>query len=63
MVHALEGAPASEVSFSPWWRRHMAAAFAFPEINGQMVSVAMAPGTRSISTIENGSHASHRSLP
>jgi NlpC/P60 family putative phage cell wall peptidase len=30
MIHALEGAPVSEVSLSPWWRRHLAAAFAFP---------------------------------
>ena len=31
MIHALEGAPVSEVAFTPWWRRHLAAAFAFPE--------------------------------
>jgi NlpC/P60 family putative phage cell wall peptidase len=31
MIHALEGAPVSEVAFSPWWRRHLAAAFQFPE--------------------------------
>jgi NlpC/P60 family putative phage cell wall peptidase len=31
MIHALEGAPVSEVSLSPWWHRHLAAAFAFPE--------------------------------
>ncbi|MFX7824808.1 hypothetical protein ABTK20_20660, partial [Acinetobacter baumannii] len=30
MIHATEGAAASEVSVSPWWRRRMAAAFAFP---------------------------------
>jgi NlpC/P60 family putative phage cell wall peptidase len=30
MIHALEGAPVSEVSFSPWWRRHLAGAFMFP---------------------------------
>jgi NlpC/P60 family putative phage cell wall peptidase len=30
MIHALEGAPVSEVSLSPWWRRHLAGAFAFP---------------------------------
>ena len=29
MIHALEGAPVSEVSLSPWWRRHLAGAFAF----------------------------------
>ncbi len=30
MIHAIEGADACEVSFSPWWRRRLAAAFAFP---------------------------------
>jgi NlpC/P60 family putative phage cell wall peptidase len=30
MIHALEGAPVSEVAFSPWWRRHVAGAFMFP---------------------------------
>ena len=30
MIHALEGAPVSEVTFSPWWRRHLAGVFAFP---------------------------------
>jgi NlpC/P60 family putative phage cell wall peptidase len=30
MIHALEGAPVSEIAFTPWWRRHLAAAFAFP---------------------------------
>lgn len=32
MIHAIEGAPVAEVSLSPWWRRHIAAAFRFPEI-------------------------------
>jgi hypothetical protein len=32
MIHTLEGAPVSEVAFTPWWRRHIAAAFAFPAI-------------------------------
>jgi NlpC/P60 family putative phage cell wall peptidase len=31
MIHALEGAPVCEVALSSWWRRHLAAAFAFPE--------------------------------
>jgi hypothetical protein len=31
MMHALEGAPVSEVALSLWWRRHTAAAFAFPK--------------------------------
>jgi NlpC/P60 family putative phage cell wall peptidase len=30
MIHALEGAPVSEVSLSPWWHRHLAGAFSFP---------------------------------
>lgn len=31
-VHAAEGAPVAEVSLSPWWRRRIAAAFAFPPL-------------------------------
>lgn len=30
MIHASEGAPVAEVALSPWWRRRIAAAFAFP---------------------------------
>jgi NlpC/P60 family putative phage cell wall peptidase len=30
MVHAMEGAPVCEVALSSWWRRRLAAAFAFP---------------------------------
>lgn len=30
MVHAQQGATVSLVAFSPWWRRHLAAAFRFP---------------------------------
>jgi NlpC/P60 family putative phage cell wall peptidase len=30
MVHAMEGAAAAEVALSPWWRRRIAGAFAFP---------------------------------
>jgi NlpC/P60 family putative phage cell wall peptidase len=30
MIHAIEGAPVAEVAFSPWWRRRLAAVFAFP---------------------------------
>jgi NlpC/P60 family putative phage cell wall peptidase len=30
MIHAMEGAPTSEVPLSPWWRRRIAGAFAFP---------------------------------
>jgi NlpC/P60 family putative phage cell wall peptidase len=29
MIHAFEGAPVCEVALSPWWRRRLAAAFAF----------------------------------
>ena len=32
MIHAIEGAPVCEVALSPWWRRHVAAAFAFPGV-------------------------------
>ena len=39
MIHALEGAPVSEVSLSPWWRRHLAGAFMFPDLaNGDIAS-------------------------
>jgi NlpC/P60 family putative phage cell wall peptidase len=30
MIHAIEGTPVSEVTLSPWWRRHLAGAFQFP---------------------------------
>jgi NlpC/P60 family putative phage cell wall peptidase len=30
LVHAVEGAPVAEVPLGPWWRRRIAAAFAFP---------------------------------
>lgn len=32
MIHAVEGACASEVPLSPWWQRRIAAAFAFPQL-------------------------------
>lgn len=32
LIHAVEGAPVSEVALTPWWRRRMAAAFSFPGI-------------------------------
>jgi len=31
MIHAHDGAVVTEVPLSPWWRRHLAAAFRFPE--------------------------------
>jgi len=31
MIHAHDGASVCEVAFSPWWQRHLAAAFRFPE--------------------------------
>lgn len=34
MVHACEGGPVCEVALSPWWRRRVAATFAFPGIAG-----------------------------
>jgi NlpC/P60 family putative phage cell wall peptidase len=30
MLHAVEGAPVSEVALSSWWRRRIAGVFAFP---------------------------------
>jgi NlpC/P60 family putative phage cell wall peptidase len=32
-VHAMEGAPVSEVALSPWWRRRIAGAFSFPGVD------------------------------
>ena len=32
MVHAMEGAPVSEVPLTGWWRRRIAGAFQFPNI-------------------------------
>lgn len=32
LIHAVEGAPVSEVPLLPWWRRRVAAAFTFPGI-------------------------------
>jgi NlpC/P60 family putative phage cell wall peptidase len=29
-IHGMEGAPVSEVALTPWWRRRIAGAFAFP---------------------------------
>jgi len=31
MIHAHDGAAVEEVAFRPWWRRHLAHAFRFPE--------------------------------
>ena len=31
MVHAHDGASVAEVAFRPWWRRHLAHTFRFPE--------------------------------
>ncbi|WP_210485632.1 NlpC/P60 family protein [Microvirga antarctica] len=31
MVHAHDGACVAEVAFRPWWRRHLAGAFRFPD--------------------------------
>ena len=30
LIHAHDGAAVAEVAFAPWWRRHLAFAFAFP---------------------------------
>ncbi len=32
MIHAIEGAPVSEVVLSSWWHRHIAGVFSFPDI-------------------------------
>lgn len=32
LIHALEGAPVSEVHFCKWWRRRIAGAFRFPGV-------------------------------
>lgn len=32
LIHALEGAPVSEVPLSDWWRRRTAGAFSFPGV-------------------------------
>ena len=32
MIHAMEGAPVSEVALSNWWRRRIAGAFRFPNL-------------------------------
>ncbi len=34
MIHAHDGACVTEVVLTPWWRRHLAGVFAFPEIDG-----------------------------
>ncbi len=31
MIHAMEGAHAAEVAFTPWWHRRLAGAFRFPD--------------------------------
>ena len=33
MIHAIEGRAVAEVPLGTWWRRHLAAAFAFPGID------------------------------
>jgi NlpC/P60 family putative phage cell wall peptidase len=30
LIHAMEGGPAIEITMTPWWRRRIVAAFAFP---------------------------------
>jgi len=32
MIHAIEGAPVSEVVMSSWWQRHIAGVFSFPGV-------------------------------
>jgi NlpC/P60 family putative phage cell wall peptidase len=33
MIHAHDGAAVAEVAFAPWWRRRLAYAFRFPELD------------------------------
>lgn len=33
MVHAHDGACVAEVALTPWWRRHLAGAFRFPDVS------------------------------
>jgi NlpC/P60 family putative phage cell wall peptidase len=45
MIHAMEGAPVSEVALSNWWRRRIAGAFRFPGVvvtNGSPVPLPLA---------------------
>ena len=35
MIHASEASPLAEVALTPWWRRRLAAAFAFPAPPGR----------------------------
>jgi NlpC/P60 family putative phage cell wall peptidase len=32
-IHAMEGGPAVEIALTPWWRRRIVAAFAFPGVS------------------------------
>ncbi len=32
MIHAMEGAPVTEIAVTSWWRRRIAAGFQFPEV-------------------------------
>jgi NlpC/P60 family putative phage cell wall peptidase len=38
MLHAMEGAPVSEVALTNWWRRRIAGAFQFPGVGGDSES-------------------------
>lgn len=38
MLHAFEGAPVLEIHLTPWWTRHIAAAFRFPGVIAQQTS-------------------------
>ena len=44
MIHALEGAPVSEVTFSPWWCRHLAGTFMFPALEPPAAGRSPEPG-------------------
>jgi NlpC/P60 family putative phage cell wall peptidase len=54
MVHAMEGAPVTEVVISPWWRRRIAGAFAFPALDTLPGSAARASGSAQCRSGEPG---------
>ena len=47
MIHAIEGAPVCEVNLSSWWRRRVAAAFRFPNLEKSHVESVQQPQWRS----------------
>ena len=54
MIHALEGAPVSEVPLSPWWRRHLAGAFMFPGVPASLGDRSGSPASSAPATAAPG---------